>query len=451
MGIIFGKEISMGHNYVKEEETFNITRNGTVPKPIAADILAGHVLKADGTWGEGGGGGTVTDVQVDGQSVVDEDGVAQIPAIPQVPVQDVEVNGQSVVDADGVAEIPAIPDDLNDLSDVSVSSPTNGQVLKYNSTTRKFENANESGGGGGGNVDDVQVNGTSVVDANKVAKIISYKEVTQSEYNALPASKESDGVLYCISDAPGGIDGFPPLIYSDEEREVGVWRNGKPLYQKTLYIGALTNDTDWHSVQHGISNLGDVISIDGSFKDANGYSLPLNIYRANSQMGISLRVTSTLFEYINNWVSGAVNAYATIKYTKITDVAGSGKWSTDGSYTHHYSTTEKVIGTWTDGKPLYEKTIIKSGSLTAGDWNTASSGVSDIETMVDLRGGCSRTWSGAEIWIYYPFSFYEDGSINGCVRFVFGSGVDDIHFRPNPSGNSFKDAIFILQYTKTTD
>lgn len=44
---------------------------------------------------------------------------------------------------------PSVPDDLNDLSDVSLSSPTNGQVLKYNSTTQKFENQNESGGGGG--------------------------------------------------------------------------------------------------------------------------------------------------------------------------------------------------------------------------------------------------------------------------------------------------------------
>lgn len=33
------------------------------------------------------------------------------------------------------------------LSDVTVSSPTNGQVLKYDSTTSKWVNANESGGG----------------------------------------------------------------------------------------------------------------------------------------------------------------------------------------------------------------------------------------------------------------------------------------------------------------
>ena len=41
---------------------------------------------------------------------------------------------------------------LTDLVDVDISSPSNGQVLKYNSTTGKWENANESGGGGTGTV-----------------------------------------------------------------------------------------------------------------------------------------------------------------------------------------------------------------------------------------------------------------------------------------------------------
>ena len=39
---------------------------------------------------------------------------------------------------------------LAGLTDVDLSSPSNGQVLKYNSTSQKWENANESGGGGGG-------------------------------------------------------------------------------------------------------------------------------------------------------------------------------------------------------------------------------------------------------------------------------------------------------------
>lgn len=40
---------------------------------------------------------------------------------------------------------------LADLTDTAIISPTDGQVLKYDGTTQKWQNANEGGGGGGGN------------------------------------------------------------------------------------------------------------------------------------------------------------------------------------------------------------------------------------------------------------------------------------------------------------
>lgn len=64
--------------------------------------------------------------------------------------------------------------EIGDLTDVSVSSPSNGQVLKYNSTSQKWENA--TGGGGG-----------SVV------------ELTQAQYDAL-ANPDPD-TTYIITDA----------------------------------------------------------------------------------------------------------------------------------------------------------------------------------------------------------------------------------------------------------
>lgn len=79
-----------------------------------------------------------------------------------------------------------------------------------------------SGGGGGGSVNDVLVNGVSVVDGNGDAQITSYKEVTQAEYDALPSSKESDGVAYFIKDATPTpypfftvINGELNLVYDD--------------------------------------------------------------------------------------------------------------------------------------------------------------------------------------------------------------------------------------------
>lgn len=77
-------------------------------------------------------------------------------------------------------------------------------------------------GGGGGSVNDVLVNGVSVVDANGDAQVVSYKEVTQAEYDALPNTKLSDGILYAITDATPNpypffkvINGELNLIFDD--------------------------------------------------------------------------------------------------------------------------------------------------------------------------------------------------------------------------------------------
>ena len=55
------------------------------------------------------GGGRVQDVTYNGESVVNAEGVAEIPEYPSVPVQDVKYNNASVVNAQGVAEIPEYP------------------------------------------------------------------------------------------------------------------------------------------------------------------------------------------------------------------------------------------------------------------------------------------------------------------------------------------------------
>ena len=65
--------------------------------------------------------------------------------------------------------------------------------------------------GGGGDISDVQMNGSSIVE-DGIATFNNYVEITQAEYDALPASKISDGILYCIKD--GAID--PVMVKPDQ-------------------------------------------------------------------------------------------------------------------------------------------------------------------------------------------------------------------------------------------
>lgn len=78
-------------------------------------------------------------------------------------------------DASGTIEVSSA--NLGDLSDVTISSPTNNQGLIYNSSTGKWVNGTISGGGSGGGgdvniIEAVKVNGTALTpDSNKAVNI----------------------------------------------------------------------------------------------------------------------------------------------------------------------------------------------------------------------------------------------------------------------------------------
>ena len=124
------------------------------------------------------------------------------------------------------------------------------------------------------------------------------------------------------------------------------------------------------------------------------------------------------------------------------------EYAGSGSEWHEYSTEEKVVGKWIDGKPIYEKTIIVNGNLTSGSWQALSTGLSNVETVVELKGGCLRSWSG--VTTYISLQYYEDSSVNGVIRFVYGTSPV-IHYRFQPSNNTFSNLHIVIQYTKTTD
>lgn len=85
----------------------------------------------------GGGGASLVDVTT-----------AQYNAL--TPAEKADANTWYWInDMDGNAGSYIVVGSLTGLTDTNISSPQNGQVLKYNSTSQKWENANESGGGGG--------------------------------------------------------------------------------------------------------------------------------------------------------------------------------------------------------------------------------------------------------------------------------------------------------------
>lgn len=170
---------------------------------------------------------------------------------------------------------------------------------------------------------------------------------------------------------------YLPALYSEEEREVGVWTDGKPLYQKTYDLGSATafpNNT-WTTV---ISNVtipfDEVIKCEGVQADPAAVSF--DIWFDSSSNALKARSLRDGNESVR---------YITVQYTKTTDQPGSGTWTPEGQLAHHYSTSEKIVGTWIDGSTVYERTWDFSAnpiSLPYDTWvNTtiqSSDGVSNI-------------------------------------------------------------------------
>lgn len=129
---------------------------------------------------------------------------------------------------------------LSGLSDVGISSATNGQVLKYNSTSEKWENADESGGSSYSettlyNTFNTFASGQDIVlsdDADKYDEIrifFAYHEQGDGDYYAHRRVERIDKstILWSISERQetGNDRGILDMIGSYEQPSVyGSWR-----------------------------------------------------------------------------------------------------------------------------------------------------------------------------------------------------------------------------------
>lgn len=181
---------------------------------------------------------------------------------------------------------------------------------------------------------------------------------TQAEYEA-QASQIPNGTIVQITDDEKSITFIEgQIIYSLEERQVGCWCDGKPLYQKTIELNTFSFDNSWKTV-YTDSTIENVINVSLT----NGESLMYG--RVNYQFyQNNLQCTST-----TNFT--LTNPKFTIQYTKIADTPGSGTWTPNGNYAHHYSESEQIIGTWIDGSTIYRKIITGlSITLSQNAWTT---------------------------------------------------------------------------------
>lgn len=109
-----------------------------------------------------------------------------------------------------------------------------------------------------------------------------------------------------------------------------------------------------------------------------------------------------------------------------------------------YSTMEKVVGCWTDGKPLYQKTI-NFGALPNNTSKSVAHNISDLGYVANIKCVAENPVSH----IYLPIPFSHRLTIGNQIQLEVSS--TDVSIYTALDRTSFSNCYVTLQYTKTTD
>lgn len=106
-----------------------------------------------------------------------------------------------------------------------------------------------------------------------------------------------------------------------------------------------------------------------------------------------------------------------------------------------YSTTEQVIGTWIDNKPIYRK-VIECGSLPNASNKDVAHNIQNLGTTIKCNGMAVRTSDSRALTI--PDS-------TPSAEIVCGVSNTNVYITTQNDRSSFNNSFLIIEYTKTTD
>jgi hypothetical protein len=270
---------------------------------------------------------------------------------------------------------------------------------------------------------------------------------------------ESGTIHYFIMVYPVRTN-ISPVIYSEEEREIGTWLDGKPMYQKTVIIPSLPSTINTIvSYNHNIENIDTICSWEGFQKFTNGLCFQISNARLieggnvgfDPNSSISGRLSRTSIDIVVGLDRSATSGEFHIRYTKTTDSPGSGLYATTGGTAVHYSTSEQIIGTWIDGKPLYQKTVIIQ-TLPSTPYTLVEyyHNISNVKEIVDWNG-YQRFQSGACYKLgNIQFDMTYAGNLHPTSSTWAGVNKTKIQIVTGMD-RSASSGLFHIQYTKTTD
>lgn len=119
-----------------------------------------------------------------------------------------------------------------------------------------------------------------------------------------------------------------------------------------------------------------------------------------------------------------------------------------------YSATEKVVGCWTDGRPIYQK-VISCGALPNATTKNVAHGISNLKFVVNAFGYAKRSVSGTDTYISIPWVLAQKDPVEGypSLQPQVGMTITDTNISIScySDRSAFTESYIAVQYTKTTD
>lgn len=112
-----------------------------------------------------------------------------------------------------------------------------------------------------------------------------------------------------------------------------------------------------------------------------------------------------------------------------------------GTCENVYSTEERRIGTWIDGKPIYRRVVIGTTLESDGDKYLFP----DVDSLIFVHGNVEVNASGAK-QMSIPWSMSVSDQVNVCISVNNQAMI-------RTAGGAWRDKPFqlVFEYTKTTD
>lgn len=224
---------------------------------------------------------------------------------------------------------------------------------------------------------------------------------------------------------------------------VGVHQDGTKFPRLEIYNNSLYTS--------GVSGSSDTVDSDYKNYTTQYMSVVMTKSSAANQIDtITSRPTNTSVTYIiayqNAYIDLALDGFP-IDITQPQDGqllmydATAGRWVNGG---HKYSTDEHVVGTWIDGKPIYEKTI-NFGTLPNKTTKTVAHEITNLDSFIELKTVSKRSSDLR----FYPIPFVAPDTLNIAVR--IDSVGPNIRIQTEVDMSDFTQTFITVQYTKTTD